>query len=66
MVKNRQAYQEAYDRAVEGKSARTFLNILMSPFEDHYTRASREEGARDGAAARSAGETADVSAAHPG
>lgn len=52
MVKNRQAYQEAYDRALAGKSNRTILNVLMSPFEDHYTRQSREEGARDGATAR--------------
>lgn len=64
MVKNRQAYQEAYDRAVEGKSPRTILNVLMSPFEDHYSRASREAGARDGAAARQS--AAEGSAAQPG
>jgi hypothetical protein len=52
MVKNRQAYQEAYDRALHGRSPRSFLDLLMSPFEDHYTRESREAGARDGAAAR--------------
>jgi hypothetical protein len=52
MVQNRKAYQEAYDRALEGKSPRSFLDYLMAPFEDHYSRQSREEGARDGAAAR--------------
>jgi hypothetical protein len=64
MVKNRQAYQEAYDRAVNGKSPRTFLDLLMSPFEDHYTRESREQGTRDGAAARET--AAPGSAAQPG
>jgi hypothetical protein len=64
MVKNRQAYQEAYDRAVAGKSARTFLNVLMSPFEDHYTRESREQGARDGEAARTA-DAGEPAAAQP-
>ncbi len=66
MVKNRQAYQEAYDRAIEGKSPRTILNVLMSPFEDHYSRQSREAGARDGAAARDSAVDAPSSAAHPG
>jgi hypothetical protein len=64
MIKNRQAYQEAYDRALEGKSSRTFLNLLMSPFEDHYTRESRERGALDGAAAREAAQ--EPSAPQPG
>jgi hypothetical protein len=54
MVQNRKAYQEAYDRAFEGKPTRSFLDLLMAPFEDHYTRQSREEGTRDGAAARAA------------
>lgn len=54
MAGNKQAYQTAYDRALAGKSARTLLDIVMSPFEDHYTAQSREKGARDGAAARAA------------
>lgn len=64
MVKNRQAYQEAYDRAVQGKSPRTFLDLLMAPFEDHYTRASREAGTREGTAAREG--AAASSATQPG
>lgn len=49
---NKQAYQAAYERALAGKSTRSLLDILTWPFEDNYTRQSREEGARDGAAAR--------------
>lgn len=59
---NKQAYQEAYDRALAGKPTRSLLDMLKSPFEDEYSRQSREQGARDGAAARTAreggGETA--------
>ncbi|HEX8391946.1 MAG TPA: hypothetical protein VF665_06290 [Longimicrobium sp.] len=51
-IKNKAAYQDAYQRALEGKSARSLGNLLTSLFEDHYTRESREQGARDGAAAR--------------
>lgn len=64
MVKNRQAYQEAYDRALAGKSPRTILNVVMAPFEDHYTRESREQGSRDGAAARETG-APEATAAQP-
>ncbi len=49
---NKQAYQAAYDRALSGKSTRSLLDVLTWPFEDNYSRQSREQGARDGAAAR--------------
>ena len=51
MTGNKQVYQAAFDRAREGR-ARPFWQVLMSPFEDTYTRQSREAGERDGAAAR--------------
>lgn len=51
---NKQAYQEAYERALAGKTTRSILDMLKSPFEDEYSRQSREQGARDGAAARAA------------
>ncbi len=51
---NKQAYKAAYDRALAGKSTRSLLDFLTWPFEDNYSRQSREEGARDGAAARQA------------
>jgi hypothetical protein len=53
-AKNKAAYKEAYDRAIEGKSTRSVVNLLTSLFEDHYTRESREQGMRDGLAAREA------------
>lgn len=49
---NKQAYQAAYERALAGKSTRSLLDMLTWPFEDNYSRQSREQGARDGAAAR--------------
>lgn len=52
MRMNKQAYDAAYQRALEGKSSRTLLDLLMAPFEDTYTRQSRERGYHDGAAAR--------------
>jgi hypothetical protein len=51
-VKNKAAYQEAYQRAVEGKSGRSIGTLLTGLFEDHYSRESREQGTRDGTAAR--------------
>lgn len=51
MIGNKQAYQEAYERALEGKSAPVW-GLLLRPFEDTYTRQSREQGEREGAAAR--------------
>lgn len=53
MSGNKQAYNEAFERAKEGKS-RPVWQILMAPFVDEYTRQSRERGERDGAAARAA------------
>jgi len=52
MTGNKEAYQAAYERALEGRS-RPFWELLMAPFEDTYTRQSREQGERDGTAARS-------------
>lgn len=52
MRMNKQAYDAAYQRALEGKSSRTLLELLMAPFEDTYTRQARERGHQDGAAAR--------------
>ena len=52
MTGNKEAYQAAYERAVEGRS-RPIWELLMAPFEDTYTRQSREQGERDGSAARS-------------
>ena len=49
---NKQAYQASYERALAGKSTRSLLDMLTWPFEDNYSRQSREQGARDGAAAR--------------
>lgn len=52
MSGNKQAYDAAYERALQGKSSRSLVNMLLGLFEDEYTRQSREKGARDGAAAR--------------
>ena len=52
MPKNKAVYDAAYQRALEGKSPNALWNFLNSAFEDEYTRGSRQEGARDGAAAR--------------
>jgi hypothetical protein len=54
---NKQAYEAAYQRALQGKSSRTLVDLVMAPFEDTYTRQAREKGARDGAAARAQGRT---------
>ena len=51
MIVNKEAYQAAYDRALHGRS-RPVWELLMAPFEDTYTRQAREQGERDGAAAR--------------
>ena len=53
---NKEAYEAAYQRALQGKSSQTFGSMLLSPFEDEYTRQSRQQGERDGAAARAATE----------
>ena len=52
MIGNKQAYEAAYRRGLEGRSSRGLLDLLTAPFEDHYTRTSREKGHRDGRAAR--------------
>jgi hypothetical protein len=52
MPKNKAAYDAAYQRALEGKSPNVVWNFLTSAFEDEYSRGSRQEGARDGLAAR--------------
>lgn len=67
MSGNKQAYQAAYQRALAGKSGRTLLDLLSSPFEDNYTRQSREKGFKDGLAAResqSASTPADAGVSH--
>jgi hypothetical protein len=53
MIANREAYGAAYQRALGGHY-RPIWEILMTPFEDEYTREAREKGAQDGAAARRA------------
>jgi hypothetical protein len=52
MSGNKQAYEAAYQRALAGKSSRPLWSLFLAPFEDHYTRQSREQGQRDGMAAR--------------
>ena len=49
---NKEAYDDAYNRTVDGKLPRPFWGYLMLPFEDDYTRRSIAEGRRDGLAAR--------------
>jgi hypothetical protein len=51
MIANRQAYDAAYERALHGRTRPVWERVL-SPFEDTYTRQAREQGERDGAAAR--------------
>jgi hypothetical protein len=48
---NKIVYKEAYEQALAGRS-RTVWQRLTLPFQDFYTRSSREQGERDGAAAR--------------
>jgi hypothetical protein len=51
MIVNKQAYEAAYERALHGRS-RPVWELVMTPFEDAYTRQAREQGERDGLAAR--------------
>ena len=51
MTGTKQVYQTAYERALEGRS-RPIWELFLAPFEDTYTRQSRQQGERDGAAAR--------------
>ncbi len=59
MSGNKQAYEEAFQRASEGRS-RSLWDRLASAMEDQYTRQSRMKGERDGAAARAGVATAEV------
>jgi hypothetical protein len=62
-VTNKQAYEAAYRRGREGRSARTVVEWLMYPFEDVYTRQSREQGHREGTAARAGAADRNTAAA---
>lgn len=66
MSGNKQAYETAYQRALQGKPSRTLVEFLMAPFEDTYTRRSREQGERDGAEARAQGLSDSEGAAQAG
>jgi ribosome modulation factor len=61
---NKQAYDAAYQRGLAGKSSRPIWGFLLAPFEDEYTRQSREKGQRDGAAARAQAEQSGTPAAN--
>lgn len=50
---NKIVYKEAFEQARAGRP-RTLWQRLTLPFQDFYTRTSREQGERDGAAARAA------------
>lgn len=63
MSGNKQAYDEAYQRALDGKTTQSIASMLLRPFEDEYTRQSRLKGEKDGAAARAAAEPASEPAA---
>ncbi len=52
MTANKQAYTEAYERALQGKPRPLLEKILGVFTDDQYTRQSREQGERDGMAAR--------------
>lgn len=56
MTANKEAYDAAYQRAREGKGSRSLWGLISTVWEDDYSRRSREEGERDGAAARQAAE----------
>ena len=64
MSGNKRAYEEAFQRAAEGRS-RSLWNRLGSVMEDQYTRQSRIKGERDGAASRAGGTAATVEAGVP-
>ena len=63
---NKEAYDKAYQRALAGKTSQSVTDMLMSPFEDEYTRQSRLQGERDGAAARAAAQAAGDAAVDQG
>jgi hypothetical protein len=57
---NKQAYDGAYQRTLQGKSARSPWGVVLSLFEDEYTRLSRLKGEREGMAARVAADPSPV------
>ncbi len=61
MTANKQAYTDAFERALHGKPRPLLEKILAIFTEDQYTRQSREKGERDGMAAREAGAPAGES-----
>jgi hypothetical protein len=52
MSGNKVAYDNAYQRALEGKSSQSWWAFFTTYFEDEYRRQSRQRGERDGTAAR--------------
>jgi hypothetical protein len=56
MSGNKEAYDAAYQRALDGRSPNLLRDLVLRPFEDEYTRQSRLKGQKDGAAARAATE----------
>lgn len=50
---NKQVYETAYRRTLEGKSSRTLWDTVLAPFESVEDRMSREAGERDARAALS-------------
>ncbi|HEX2190490.1 MAG TPA: hypothetical protein VHG51_16395 [Longimicrobiaceae bacterium] len=48
---NKQVYDTAYRRTLEGKSSRTLWDTVLAPFESVEDRMSREAGERDARAA---------------
>jgi len=59
MTANKQAYTEAYERARQGKPRPLLEKILGVFTDDQYTRQSREQGERDGMAARASATPAE-------
>jgi hypothetical protein len=59
MKGNKQAYDEAYLRALGGHSPNLWQRVTAL-FEDEYTRQSRMKGVQDGAEARAAQAQAPV------
>lgn len=57
---NKQVYDTAYRRAVEGRAPRTLWETVLAPFEDVSTRMAREAGEREGRAARAKQEAEPV------
>lgn len=48
---NKQVYDTAYRRTLDGKSSRTLWDTVLAPFESVEDRKSREAGERDARAA---------------